>query len=138
MVDPADGCGRSSSYNSGARRRRQAPQPLFRIAIHGELGFGTVIWVRLFLLGVSSSGLWSILAGLLRFIPYVGTVAASLGPLALAAAVAPGSDMVIWVALLFVLVEPIVGYVVEPLLYGHPTGLSPVSVLIAALFWTWV
>ncbi len=103
-----------------------------------NFGFGTVIWVGLFLLGVPSPGLWGILAGLLRFVPYVGTVVASLGPLALAAAVAPGWDMVIWVALLFVLVEPIVGYVIEPLLYGHSTGLSPVSVVIAALFWTWI
>ena len=46
--------------------------------------------------------------------------------------------MVIWVALLFVLVEPLIGYVVEPLLYGHSTGLSPVSVVVAALFWTWI
>jgi hypothetical protein len=82
--------------------------------------------------------LWGILAGLLRFIPYVGTIVALLGPLALAAAVAPGWDMVIWVALLFVVVEPVVGYVIEPLLYGHSAGLSPVSVVVAALFWTWI
>lgn len=97
-----------------------------------------MIWAGLFMLGVPSPGLWGILAGLLRFIPYVGTVAASLGPLALAAAIAPGWDIVIWVALLFVLVEPVVGYAIEPLLYGHSTGLSPVSVVIAALFWTWI
>ena len=101
-------------------------------------GFGTVIWCGLFLLGVPSPGLWGILAGLLRFIPYVGTIVALLGPLALAAAVAPGWDMVIWVALLFVVVEPVVGYVIEPLLYGHSAGLSPVSVVVAALFWTWI
>ena len=101
-------------------------------------GFGAVIWGGLFLLGVPSPGLWGILAGLLRFVPYVGTIAALLGPLALAAAVDPGWSMVIWVALLFVVVEPIVGYVVEPLLYGHSTGLSPVSVVVAALFWTWI
>ena len=101
-------------------------------------GFGAVIWGGLFMLGVPSPGLWGILAGLLRFVPYIGTVIAALGPLALGAAVDPGWNMVIWVALLFVLVEPVVGYVVEPLLYGHSTGLSPVSVVIAALFWTWL
>ena len=101
-------------------------------------GFGAVIWGGLFVLGVPSPGLWGILAGLLRFVPYVGPVIASLGPLALAAAVDPGWHMVIWVALLFLLVEPLVGYVVEPLLYGHSTGLSPVSVVVAALFWTWI
>ncbi len=101
-------------------------------------GFGAVIWAGLFMLGVPSPGLWGILAGLLRFIPYVGTFIALLGPLALAAAVDPGWTMVIWVVLLFALVEPIVGYVIEPLLYGHSTGLSPFSVVIAALFWTWL
>jgi hypothetical protein len=42
------------------------------------------------------------------------------------------------VALLFVIVEPLTGYVVEPLLYGHSTGLSPMSVIVAAVFWTWI
>ena len=41
-------------------------------------------------------------------------------------------------ALLFVIIEPLTGYVVEPLLYGHSTGLSPVSVIVAAVFWTWI
>jgi predicted PurR-regulated permease PerM len=101
-------------------------------------GFGTAIWGGLFFLGVPSPGLWGILAGLLRFVPYIGTVIGALGPLALAAAVDPGWHMVIWVALLFAIVEPLVGYVIEPLLYGRSTGLSPVSVVVAALFWTWI
>lgn len=101
-------------------------------------GFGAIIWGGLFALGVPSPGLWGILAGLLRFVPYVGTIAAAVGPLALAAAVDPGWSLVIWVALLFLIVEPIIGYIIEPLLYGHSTGLSPVSVVVAALFWTWI
>jgi hypothetical protein len=46
--------------------------------------------------------------------------------------------MMISVAVLFAVVEPLVGYVVEPLLYGHSTGLSPLSVVVAAVFWTWI
>ena len=122
------------ALDDGARRLSRYFLSQFMV----NFGFGTIIWVGLFFLGVPSPGLWGILAGLLRFVPYVGTVVAALGPLALAAAVAPGWDMVIRVTLLFVLVEPIVGYVIEPLLYGHSTGLSPVSVVIAALFWTWI
>lgn len=99
-------------------------------------GFGAVIWGGLFLIGVPSPGLWGILAGLLRFIPYVGVLVAAIGPFALAAAVDPQWTMVIYVALLFVVIEPIVGYLIEPLLYGHSTGLAPVSVVVAALFWT--
>ena len=56
----------------------------------------------------------------------------------LTAAVAPGFSLALSVLALFVIVEPIVGYVVEPMLYGHSTGLSPVSVVIAAIFWTWI
>ena len=78
------------------------------------------------------------LAGLLRFVPYVGPLLAAVAPLTLAVAVDPGWWMAIYVGLLFLIVEPITGYVVEPLLYGHSTGLSPVSVIVAAVFWTWI
>ena len=101
-------------------------------------GFGAAVWGGLFLLGIPAPGLWGILAGLLRFVPYVGSVVAALGPLALAAAIDPNWGLVIYVALLFGILEPLVGYVVEPVLYGHQTGLSPVSVVVAALFWTWI
>ncbi|GHH26760.1 ABC transporter permease [Sphingomonas glacialis] len=103
-----------------------------------NLGFGLVVWAGLFLIGVPSPGLWGALAGLARFVPYVGVVVGLAGPLALAAAVDPGWTMVFYVLLLFIVVEPVVGYVLEPLLYGHSTGLSPVSVVLAALFWTWI
>ncbi len=100
--------------------------------------FGAVIWGSLFLLGIPAAGLWGMLAALLRFVPYVGSILAAVGPLALAAAIGPDWGLVIYVGLLFVILEPLIGYVVEPLLYGHSTGLSPVSVVIAALFWTWI
>ena len=60
------------------------------------------------------------------------------GAVALAAAVDPGWSMAIQVALLFVIVEPIAGHVVEPLLYGHSTGLSPIAVILAATIWTFL
>lgn len=103
-----------------------------------NLGFGVAVWGGLFLIGVPSPGLWGAVAGLARFVPYVGVVVGMAGPLALSAAVDPAWTMAIYVTLLFVLLEPVVGYIIEPLLYGHSTGLSPVSVVVAALFWTWI
>ena len=100
--------------------------------------FGLVIGVGLWLIGIPSAALWGVLAGLLRFVPYLGPMLAAVAPLTLAAAVDPGWWMTIYVALLFVIIEPLTGYVVEPLLYGHSTGLSPVSVIVAAVFWTWI
>lgn len=100
--------------------------------------FGVIIGTGLFLIGVPSPLLWGVIAALMRFIPYVGAFLAALGPVALAAAIDPGWTDVLWTAGLFIVVEPIMGQVVEPLLYGHSTGLSPISVVVAAIFWGWL
>jgi predicted PurR-regulated permease PerM len=100
--------------------------------------FGVLVAVGLFLIGVPSPIVWGILAALFRFVPYVGSVLAAALPLLLAAGTAPGWSMVIWTAALFLITEPIIGQVVEPMVYGHSTGLSPVSVIVAAIFWTWL
>jgi hypothetical protein len=65
-------------------------------------------------------------------------VLAAALPLALAAAVDPGWSLVAWTAALFVVSETLTGQVVEPLVYGHSTGLSPAAVVIAAIFWSWI
>ena len=100
--------------------------------------FGCVIGVGLYLIGIPSPVLWGVLGGLLRFVPYVGAPLAAALPLALAAAVSPGWSLLGWTAGLFVVVEGFTGQVAEPLLYGHSTGLSPFSVVVAATFWTWL
>jgi len=100
--------------------------------------FGMVIALGLWSIGIPSPALWGALSGLLRFIPYVGPILAALPPLLLAAAVDPGWREAVEVALLFVVVEPLTGYLVEPLLYGHSTGLAPIAVIVAAVFWTWI
>ena len=101
-------------------------------------GFGIVIGTGLWLIGVPNPVLWGILAMLLRFVPYIGPLLAALFPAALALAVDPGWSMVLWTVALFLAVEPILGQVVEPFLYGRSTGLSAVAVVVAAAFWTWL
>jgi hypothetical protein len=66
----------------------------------------------------------------------IGGIIAAVFPIALAAAVDPGWTMVIATAGLFLLAEPIAAQVIEPLLYGQHTGLSPVAIVISTLFWT--
>ena len=100
--------------------------------------FGLVIGAGLWAIGIPTPALWGGLAGLLRFAPYIGPLLAVVPPLALGAAIDPGWSTAVAVALLFVVVEPLTGYIVEPLLYGHSTGLSPASVIVAAIFWTWL
>jgi len=98
--------------------------------------FGVVIGAGLWLIGIPSAILWGILAAVLRFVPYIGAVISAAFPLALAVAVDPGWSMLLWTAALFLVVEPVIGHVVEPMVYGHSTGLSPVAVVASATFWT--
>jgi methylmalonyl-CoA mutase cobalamin-binding subunit len=100
--------------------------------------FGIVIGIGLWIIGIPSPAMWGIMAGLLRFVPYIGSLLASVAPAALGAAIDPGWDMAIEVIALFFAVEPFTGYAVEPLLYGHSTGLSPASVIVSAIFWSWI
>jgi predicted PurR-regulated permease PerM len=107
---------------------------LIQLLLNGS--FGVVIGTGLWLIGVPSAILWGILAAVLRFVPYIGAVIAAAFPLTLAVAVDPGWTMLLWTVALFLVVEPIVGHVVEPMVYGHSTGLSPVAVVASATFWT--
>ena len=116
--------------------RRVSRYLLAQLALN--TGFGIVIGTGLWLIGVPNPVLWGILAMLLRFVPYIGPLLAALCPAALALAVAPGWSTVLWTIALFLAVEPILGQVVEPLLYGRSTGLSAVAVVVAAAFWTWL
>ena len=107
---------------------------LIQLLLNGS--FGIVIGLGLWLIGVPSAILWGILAAVLRFVPYIGAAIAAAFPMALALAVDPTWSMLLWTLALFLVVEPIVGHVVEPMVYGHSTGLSPVAVVASATFWT--
>jgi predicted PurR-regulated permease PerM len=98
--------------------------------------FGVIIGLGLSLIGVPNPVLWGIVGAVLRFVPYAGAFIAAAIPLALAAAVDPGWSMVAETAILFVVVEGIMGQVVEPQLFGHTTGMSPLAIIVAAGFWT--
>src|ERR1700737_1857977 len=111
---------------------------LFLTQLMLNAGFGIVIGAGLWLIGVPSAPLWGMLAMILRFVPYIGAIISAIFPLVLAATVGPGWSMVLWTAGLFLIVEPIIGHGIEPLVYGHSSGLSPVAVVASATFWTWL
>jgi hypothetical protein len=111
---------------------------LFLMQLMLNAAFGFVIGAGLWLIGVPSAPLWGILAMILRFVPYIGAIISAIFPLVLAAAVGSGWSMLLQTALLFLIVEPIVGHVIEPLVHGRSSGLSPVAVVASATFWTWL
>jgi predicted PurR-regulated permease PerM len=103
-----------------------------------NFGVGALVWVGLSIIGLPHPLVWAALTTALRFVPYVGVWIAALSAALLAAAVDPGWSMALATLGLFVLVELIAAQLVEPQLYGHTTGLSPLSVIIAAIFWSWL
>ena len=112
---------------------------LFLTQLALNAGFGLIIGAGLWLIGVPSAPLWGMLAAILRFVPYIGALISAIFPLILAAAVGSDWTMVAWTAALFVIVEPLVGHVVEPGLSGAGTCVfSPVAVVTSAAFWTWL
>ena len=100
--------------------------------------FGAVVAIGLYFIGLPSPLLWGTIAALMRFVPYIGSYIAAGAPILLAAAVEPGWAKALWVGALFLATEPIIGQWVEPMLYGRSTGLSPLSVVISAIFWGWL
>jgi predicted PurR-regulated permease PerM len=116
--------------------RRLSKYFLTQLAINTS--FGILIGIGLYFIGLPNPLLWGILSGLLRFVPYIGAFISAALPLALAMAVDPGWSMVIWTGGLYVGGEVLVSQAIEPVLYGHSTGLSPFAVIVAAIFWSWM
>jgi predicted PurR-regulated permease PerM len=98
------------------------------------------VWVLagLWFLGVPNALLWGALTVVLRFIPYVGPWLAAAMPVALAFAVFDDWVQPLLVVALFVVLELISNMILEPWLYGRRTGVSPLALLVAATFWTWL
>lgn len=99
-------------------------------------GYGVVIGVALWLIGVPNPLLWGILAALLRFVPFAGPLLAAIPPIALAAAVDPGWTTLILTVALFIIGETIFNNVIEPFMLGKKAGITAFGMAVAASFWT--
>jgi predicted PurR-regulated permease PerM len=100
--------------------------------------YGTLIGAGGFIIGVPNAALWGVMSFVLRFLPYIGTWFAAMFPLGLALAVTPGWGTFVEMLGLFIVVEILATNVLEPWLFGASAGMSPVAVLVAATFWTWL
>jgi len=103
-----------------------------------NFAFGVAIWVTLSVLRVPQALLFGTLAAVLRFVPYVGVGIAALLATALAFAVDPGWSLAVSTLGAFIVLDIVAAQLLEPRLYGHATGLSPLSVVVAAIFWSWL
>ena len=98
--------------------------------------FGIAVGVTLWFIGIPNAPLWGVLSAFMRFVPYVGSVLAAIPPLLLAAAVDPGWGMLFATLAVFLIGEPLMGHVIEPLVLGKKAGISPFAMIASASFWT--
>jgi predicted PurR-regulated permease PerM len=109
---------------------------LTQLAINSS--FGVVVGVGTYFIGLPHPFLWGVIGGVVRFVPYIGAWIAAALPTLVAFAIEPGWSMALLTIGLFAITEFVAGQLLEPLLYGHSTGLSPIAVIVAAIFWTWL
>lgn len=107
-----------------------------RMQLIVNLSYGVPMALGLWMIGVPSAIMWGLIAVVMRFVPYVGPLLSSVFPLALAFAVDPTWNMVLWTLALIATLELISNNIIEPWLYGSSTGLSTLSIILAATFWT--
>ncbi len=100
--------------------------------------YGICVAFGLQFIGVPNAALWGLLAGVLRFIPYVGPWAGALLPVLLSFAISSSWFTPLMTIALFIVLEAIVSNFVEPWVYGANTGVSPIALIISAVFWTWL
>ncbi len=98
--------------------------------------FGFFVGCVLLIVGVPNAPLWGCVAFVMRFVPFVGVYVAAIPPVLLAAAVDPGWTKALWTLAVFLIGEPIMGQVLEPLVLGKRAGLSPFAMILSASFWT--
>jgi predicted PurR-regulated permease PerM len=100
-----------------------------------NVSFGVVITIALWLIGIPHAALWGALCAALRFVPYIGALIAGAAIALFAAAVEPGWSLAVYAIVLFLLLELLVAHVIEPRVYGQSVGMSPLAVIVSALFW---
>lgn len=134
LIGGADLQGTTRAFNDAGERLSRFFVSQFTV----NLGVGVAVWLVLLVIGMPHAMFWAVLAAVLRFVPYVGVIAVALSAAVFAAAVDQGWTMALSVVALFVVIELLAAQVVEPQLYGHSTGLSPLSIVVAAIFWSWM
>jgi hypothetical protein len=101
-------------------------------------GFALVVGIGLNLIGIPNAMLWAVLTLVLRFLPYIGVWISAFFALALSIAISATWREPILVLSLYLLLELFTNNVVEPFVLGGSTGISPLAVIVSALFWTWL
>ena len=98
---------------------------------------GLVVYGSFRVMGVDSPVLLGVLAFCLNYVPAIGSVLAAI-PGVLLALGSGGVGIAGVAAVIYLAVNQILGNIIEPRVMGAGFGVSPVVVLLSAVFWSWV
>jgi predicted PurR-regulated permease PerM len=99
---------------------------------------GTLVTVALWIFGVEFAFIWGLLTFLLNFIPNIGSIIATVFPIVFSIVQFDNFITVIWIAIILLAIQFVIGNVVEPKVVGKSMGISPVVVLFSLIFWGYV
>jgi AI-2 transport protein TqsA len=102
-----------------------------------SLGTGILVYILLLIVGVDYPLLWAVLAFALNFIPTIGSMIALIPPVLLTL-VQFGFAEAIIVLVGFIIINTIIGNILEPRFMGKGLGLSTLVVFLSLIFWGWV
>ena len=131
LVGGADLRATTTAINDAGERLSRYLARLFAV----NIGVGLAVWLALSEIGLPYASLLAALTALLRFVPFVGVPVAATFALVLAIGAAPGWTSTLWTLAAFATIELIVAHAVEPRVYGDATGLSPLAIVLSAIFW---
>lgn len=102
-----------------------------------SLATGILVYVGLLIIGVDYALLWGVVAFIFNFIPNIGSFIAGIPPVLLAL-IQLGPLHALLTAALYVVVNVLMGNVIEPRFMGRGLGLSTLIVFLSLVFWGWV
>jgi predicted PurR-regulated permease PerM len=98
---------------------------------------GVLISLWLWILGVDYPVLWGLLSFLFNYVPNIGSIIAAV-PAVLLTLVQADLQIALWTIVGYLVVNNLVGNMIEPRFMGSGLGLSPLVVFISLVFWGWV
>jgi len=98
------------------------------------LAIGICIYISLVIIGVDYAFMWALLAGLMNYIPNIGSIIATI-PTFLFALVQLGLGGALWSLGSFLIIHNVLGNFIEPKLMGKGLDLSALVVILSLIFW---
>lgn len=134
----AFGVKRARKVNMVNGKIKEQIQQYIKAKVLISLLAGFVVFVLCFVFGIDFPLIWGVLAGLLNFIPNVGSVFSSVLPIILALLQFSSPGLIVVFSVCLIVSLSLIGNLLEPRLMARTLSLSPLVVFVSLMFWGWL